>query len=404
MLIDVDTILVLLIGTNLIAAAVMFAEWLRCRDIALAWFFSAFLALSMSAALLPLRFSSWGVPSLGAAIVLVLLGHGMLFSGVAAFCGRPDLAKYGVVGAAVWLVFWMFSPLADQQGWRLALSSSITAIYSYAGAHFLLRFATRSRLVQLVAGVFALRAAFSVARAIAAATDLDFAHPLLAGYGVTIVLMWGLWSTVLLGHLLLALTHESRESSLVRLAETDALTGADNRRAFVLKGEAIVAQSTSLEETALLMLDLDHFKQINDEHGHAFGDEILKEFAEIVRRHVGPTDSFARLGGEEFALLLPGGNAAVAATMAEAIRLDFESRTRGVTSLGRTATVSIGVATTRQAADLDELMKWADDALYLAKSKGRNRVEMITPAVRKAASSAIKATSQPASKDLAYPV
>ncbi len=165
---------------------------------------------------------------------------------------------------------------------------------------------------------------------------------------------------------------------LAEKARTDHLTGLLNRREFDLRG-AELFDSAARENTplSLLMLDLDHFKRINDNHGHDVGDEVLKFAARLGARSVRSTDIFARLGGEEFGVLMPGADAAVALETAERIRVNYQLRScasRG----GAPAipfTVSIGTATVGGSdASLEALVKRADTALYRAKNAGRNQV------------------------------
>jgi diguanylate cyclase (GGDEF)-like protein len=122
----------------------------------------------------------------------------------------------------------------------------------------------------------------------------------------------------------------------------------------------------------VLIIDLDHFKSINDRFGHAFGDQMLEIFADTARQSVRSTDLLGRIGGEEFAVLLPNMNRNRALAIAERIRANFA---QAAVEVG--ATVSIGLAHCQDDAELDvpELLAQADQALYCAKKNGRNRVE-----------------------------
>lgn len=169
------------------------------------------------------------------------------------------------------------------------------------------------------------------------------------------------------------------EQELEDRATTDFLTGLANRRRF---NELLAAELTRLkrfrsQRAALLMLDLDHFKAINDGHGHAAGDRVLQRFGELLRERMRATDEGGRLGGEEFALLLPGAGLEDALAIAEALRERVE-QTPVASDGGEDIrfTISIGV-TTLDAGDeaIDTALKRADQALYAAKANGRNRVE-----------------------------
>lgn len=156
-------------------------------------------------------------------------------------------------------------------------------------------------------------------------------------------------------------------------AITDSLTGLLNRRAlFDRHGERLMGPST-----AVIIFDLDHFKSINDRHGHAVGDRVLKAFANELAAHCRADDTAARLGGEEFALVLKEIMPGRAEMIAERIRRTFEEREIYVDGELLKCTVSIGVASGRAGAvDFDMMLSEADKALYAAKRAGRNRVEL----------------------------
>jgi len=161
-------------------------------------------------------------------------------------------------------------------------------------------------------------------------------------------------------------------------ASTDTLTGLPNRRALDDTIKRMVAQASRTNSSlAALMLDLDHFKKINDEHGHAKGDEILAGFGTQLEALLRASDFAARYGGEEFVVLLPATDTAGAVVIAEKLRVAV--RDLHVPHVDRTITTSIGVAVLPDhALDAATLERAADRALYLAKTNGRDRVEVAT--------------------------
>ncbi|OYY95923.1 MAG: hypothetical protein B7Y41_01170 [Hydrogenophilales bacterium 28-61-23] len=168
------------------------------------------------------------------------------------------------------------------------------------------------------------------------------------------------------------------EAELHNLATTDPLTGLPNRRHFLakLEQEAARLQRFSEPATALLMLDLDHFKQVNDSHGHAAGDAVLRRFADLVRNSLRKTDLAGRLGGEEFAILLLGSDRANATDFAENLRRQVAADSIAFDGKTLRVSVSIGVSQLHAAdASADAALARADTALYQAKANGRNRVE-----------------------------
>ncbi len=166
---------------------------------------------------------------------------------------------------------------------------------------------------------------------------------------------------------------------LQHIADHDHLTGALNRRAFdELSQDAACRLAEQQRPTAMLMLDIDHFKRLNDSHGHAAGDAVLITLARVVRENLRTSDLFARFGGEEFAIMLPDCDKANALAIAERIRTAFAT-TETPSPEGATiqATVSIGVSATPDSElPLAYQLAMADKALYQAKANGRNQVVM----------------------------
>ncbi len=158
-------------------------------------------------------------------------------------------------------------------------------------------------------------------------------------------------------------------------ARTDALTGLLNRR-----GLADYFDKAGLQpDCAVILFDLDHFKTVNDVHGHSAGDAVLREFANVMRRVTRAGDILVRNGGEEFLLILPQSNLQIARTMAEDLRTAFAHIKVQASSGTIMATVSAGVAMVReQDSHPDDVIRRADVALYQAKDSGRNRV-MLQP-------------------------
>jgi diguanylate cyclase (GGDEF)-like protein len=160
---------------------------------------------------------------------------------------------------------------------------------------------------------------------------------------------------------------------LRRLAETDVLTGLSNRRAL----EHLLAEHADRDASvAVVMLDVDHFKNVNDRHGHAVGDRVLADIAQALRAGVRLEDSVIRFGGEEFLLVLPGARIDTAFDTAERVRTSVR---RAVTVGGEPISISAGVAVRRENESRDALLARADAALYEAKGAGRDRTVRSEP-------------------------
>ena len=163
----------------------------------------------------------------------------------------------------------------------------------------------------------------------------------------------------------------------IDLALTDPLTGLHNRRYLETHLASMLNQSVRNGRNLVLMiLDIDHFKMVNDTYGHDAGDDVLRGFADRVQRVIRNADLMCRIGGEEFVVVMPDTNLALAQTIAERVRGSVQSEgfmiDKGGKSIG--VTVSVGLAQTTPDADPDALFRRADRALYRSKNEGRNRV------------------------------
>ena len=169
------------------------------------------------------------------------------------------------------------------------------------------------------------------------------------------------------------------EAELRELAATDALTGLPNRRHFMLQlgSELARVQRQPSLKSALLMLDLDHFKLVNDNYGHGVGDAVLRHFAELAGNEMRKVDTLGRLGGEEFAILLPDTDLPGAQFVAERLRQRVESSAFLSKGQPVALTVSVGIGLIDPADhSVEAVLARCDQALYVAKRKGRNRVEL----------------------------
>jgi diguanylate cyclase (GGDEF)-like protein len=174
----------------------------------------------------------------------------------------------------------------------------------------------------------------------------------------------------------LELSRETQEK-LEKLANVDPLTGLLNRRAILNKLEESIKHSRRYETNlSVIMLDIDHFKKINDSYGHFVGDHVLKRIALFLQRNIRDTDVAGRLGGEEFLIVLPKAIISSALTAAERIR-DNLANTKMKNLMGDvfSITVSQGVANYKPGDSVSSLVSRADAAMYEAKQNGRNRVE-----------------------------
>jgi diguanylate cyclase (GGDEF)-like protein len=172
-----------------------------------------------------------------------------------------------------------------------------------------------------------------------------------------------------------ARTAELKEANetISRLAATDELTNLSNRRSFNDRLDSALSSARRHEyPLSMIMIDLDHFKTVNDTFGHSKGDQVLKAFADVLREIIRAEDFAARWGGEEFAIILQHTSREAASALAERIRVAFEQYSNSTFTMALSA--SFGVVQLQAGEDSVSLIRRADDALYKAKHEGRNRV------------------------------
>lgn len=255
-----------------------------------------------------------------------------------------------------------------------ALVGAVVALFAAAMAWALLRRRSAS-LLQRIIGVN--DALFATAILVWVASAWLGKGPLDHSAAQQVAYLTGYMLMIVNGFGFLLLCKQKDDSRMAKLATTDCLTGLPNRHAFLEQadGARLLAQRqrTGL---GLLMIDIDHFKQINDRWGHASGDEALVVFARTVRQLLREHETIGRLGGEEFALLLPGADLDVAVQAAERLRRAIREATVITSGPTYRMTVSIGVVVLDPHEDLGGAMARADHALYAAKRAGRDRVEI----------------------------
>lgn len=224
-----------------------------------------------------------------------------------------------------------------------------------------------------------------VQRRISPLLDLMDGHTRLDSSALVGLLISTLMLVGVLGLRALFADMRRQERELVRLATTDALTQIHNRRhALALARQELVRQHRTGRPLALLIMDLDHFKAVNDTYGHAAGDALLTKVGAACKESLRAMDVLGRLGGEEFVMILPETDEAQAITSAERLRArvaGLETLAAGVT-VRITTSIGIAIATTRSRnpdASLAELLRQADAALYAAKAAGRDRCMVWRP-------------------------
>jgi diguanylate cyclase (GGDEF)-like protein len=309
------------------------------------------------------------------------LSLGLFWQAIAVFEGKRPSYFRATAGTLIWFVLYLTPIFHASIMFRTAAIALIMGTYSVLGGREIWLGMRREPLPsrKLAAGVHCARGAvwYSV---LVGSLLLDPAYKAPGQYADWFV-MASLLQTLLvmlsiITLLILALERDERASRLV--AERDPLTNLRNRRSFVEHAEALLKRESN--PSALLLFDIDHFKRINDTHGHAAGDKVLMEFAATLEGRMQADWLLARIGGEEFACLVPNAGTAAAADIAEAMRRAVEFLHATIDGRFVSVTVSVGVAATDEVApSLDPLLAAADVALYLAKAEGRNAVRIHQP-------------------------
>jgi diguanylate cyclase (GGDEF)-like protein len=302
----------------------------------------------------------------------------MIWNGARLFYNRQILPVALVGGAVAWLLACQFPGFAQWGPHRIILSSIIISIYAFLTAIELWRErrkATAARLFTIC--VPALHAiVFLLPIPLTMLLPEDVGTSIYSNNWFPLFAMETLIYAIGTAFLLLFIAKDRTATILKTAALTDALTGVLNRRGFIDNAQRLLNTKAAAGQTiTVLMFDLDHFKSINDRFGHFLGDEVLRHFATTVGSNIRSTDILGRLGGEEFAAVIPE-PLATALPVAERVRAAFEAQGKEVAGRLINATVSIGAASGSGAGkDIQSLLAEADAALYCAKERGRNRVE-----------------------------
>jgi diguanylate cyclase (GGDEF)-like protein len=374
---DVTTLFVVATCVTGLLGALLLIAWAKSRIHALAWWGAAYLVGGLSVA--AWCFEAFVSPPLptGIANALLFVACGMIWNAARVFHGRPLLVSALIGGAAIWLFACMFTDFAQWPAARIVLSAVIVASYTFATAIELWRERRKSLrrrwpaiFVPLLHGALFL---FPIPLAGLLPADGETVT-LATGWVALFVLEMTLYA-VGTAFIVLVLTTEHTLRIHRDAAVTDELTGLLNRRGVLQAAQGLISQQARKGlSVSALMLDLDHFKSINDRFGHAVGDKALHLFAVTASASTRATDIVGRFGGEEFVVLLPG-TSADAKIVAERIRKAFEAVAVTVAGCDLNATVSIGTAAGQPGTDIVALLAAADAALYRAKANGRNRIE-----------------------------
>jgi diguanylate cyclase (GGDEF)-like protein len=360
--------------TALLGVFLLFA-WVQDRVKALAWWGCAYLVGGFSVSIWSLEGPGGTLPP-GTSNALLFIACGMIWNAGRLFHGRPVLWGALAAGATAWLIACTSESFVQSLPQRIILSSIIIAIYTFLTAIELWR-ERRKTLLRRWPAIFVPLlhgAVFLAPIPLASVLPDDRGIVSLASGWIAVFSLEVMLYIVGTAFIILVLAKERTVRIYKDAASTDELTGLLNRRGFMYGADAMIARcSRKHEPVSVLIFDLDLFKRINDGFGHAVGDEALRQFGTTAASTMRASDVLGRLGGEEFAAIIPG-TIADAAIAAERVRTAFEAAGVMVGGHELRATVSIGVASGVPGTDIAALLSRADTALYRAKANGRNCV------------------------------
>lgn len=381
MKLDVNTLFTVTIYVEALLGLLLLFAWVQNFSIpALAWWGFSDLMRALSVVLFGLRGSVPDLISIDLANTILFSSFALTWTGARLFDGRGVQPLGLVAGAAIWLVFCGIPGMMELTDLRVLVCSSIVAGYTWLTAYEFWRGRSEPLLSRWPAifmlfvhgSLFLLRTPLS--RVLPWSQDYE----VFGSVWLAVLSFEALLFTIALAFILLAMAKERTEFRHKTAALVDPLTGIANRRAFLTEGTQIVRrQSINGCPGAVLLIDLDHFKSINDRFGHAIGDRVLQVFAESASANIKTTDLIGRVGGEEFAAVLYNVDRDRALTIAERIRSAFAAAAVEVDGRPAMATVSVGIVFNEDSTfDVPTLLAQADQALYHAKERGRNRVEI----------------------------
>jgi diguanylate cyclase (GGDEF)-like protein len=375
-----STLLAITVFTPALAGCLLLLSWLQHRRVtALALWGTGFITASVATTLIIVLRGT--IPNFWSIIVgnaLLATAYGVLWNGARKFDGKNVSILLALVGVVFWLVACSIDPIYSRPEARATVMAAIGVAYTLLVVFELWpgRGDQAWRwpiIVLLLVHAAAIPIHIPLAGALihpdpSDPSDLDL---------LTFAVFEGAFVCICAAYLFGGLAKDRIAARYRRDSLTDPLTGVANRRGFFEMGERLLARAAfARQPTAVIMFDLDRFKRINDRYGHDTGDEVIATFCRLARSLLRSNDLFGRIGGEEFACLLPTTERLDALRLAERVRAAFEAAHHTIGEDRLRTTVSAGVAIADNSNfDLDTLLKHADRALSHAKRAGRNCVQ-----------------------------
>jgi diguanylate cyclase (GGDEF)-like protein len=384
MLLDMPTISAVAIAVTAALGVVLLLSWWRERTSALTgWWGLAQLIMAVGIVIAAVASFRNDMTLVTYGQATIVLSGALMWMSVREFEGHQFRTLWIVAWPIAFLIVALSGFLGSFDG-QLILTCTMLAILRYATAAELARdgaerLASRWPAIILLAAV---GTGYVAWLPLTLTMPIQEASLIFSSKWFPTVVLIALLGRIALAFVVMAMVKEREELKQRRDALTDPLTGLPNRRALFEEAEKLGQHSRYLkgDPISVLVFDLDRFKRINDTFGHRLGDRVLQLFANTLADKLESGSIVGRLGGEEFAAILPGANLETAAHTAEAVRATFATSAEVIDGVPVAGTVSVGAACHDDIdCDLHALFHLADGALYAAKSAGRNRVELFGP-------------------------
>ena len=376
---DASTLLTLSIALAAAAALYLMIEWRSVREPSLLCWSIGFATISIGSSLALLRGSGYLFIGIWFANGLLVGAHWLFLLGVSRFT-ETRLSRAWYLALVVWSALLLLPQWPTWSKTFLVVNSLLVALFTLR-ASVLLRphgqswsvGAAQLRYVLLLHGLFYL---VKTLPALVPGTLIDLTA--FRGLIIQVSLVEGTMAIMLIALSMTGTVRYRREERIERLAARDPLTALYNRRALEVRAPSLFKDVSPTCQGALLLIDIDHFKQVNDLHGHAAGDRLLVALSDLIRAVLPERSIAARLGGDEFVILLGGASAEHIEALGSRLREQFQQLAAQAFATPEAVTLSIGAHLFDQPpASLAALIEQGDVLLYASKRAGRNSLQML---------------------------
>jgi diguanylate cyclase (GGDEF)-like protein len=380
---DINTLFMVTMHVEIMLGLLLFFAWSQnFSKQALAWWGSAHMLRAVSIMLFGMQGSIPDWISIDVANAILFSSFALTWSGARVFDRRTAEPVWCMVGVIIWLLACRLPQFAASMELRTVIGAFIVTTYTWMTAYEFWR-GRHEALVSRWPAIFMLfahGALFLLRTPLASMLPVSPTSALSQSAWLEVLSLEGMLFTMSIAFILLAMAKERTEYRHREAARTDALTGIFNRRGFLEQSASSNRWALDRKPTAVMLIDLDNFKSINDRFGHAVGDRVLQIFAETAAASISSGGLIGRWGGDEFVAVLYDTGRDDAKAAAAHMQGTFQQLAADIDGDAVNATLSVGMVFSPEGPlDLPALLVQADEALYLAKELGRNRIEVAAP-------------------------